>query len=77
MRCVVWPGPPLPIVKSKPFARIRPIGVTTAAVPQANASRSRPLSASARHLSVDLCIRLFARSGQPHIARERQDQDRA
>jgi hypothetical protein len=33
--------------------RTVPIGVTTAAVPQAKASRRRPLAASLRHCSIE------------------------
>ena len=39
------------MVNSPSAERTVPIGVITAAVPQANTSRSRPLAASARHSS--------------------------
>ena len=49
IRSDVCPGPPLPMVKPPLFIFISQIGEITAAVPQAKASHSRPLSESSRH----------------------------
>jgi hypothetical protein len=49
---VSGPGDWPPILNSPSTPLTRPIGVTTAAVPHANASFSRPLSASAFHWSI-------------------------
>ena len=45
-------GRALPIANSPSSLATRPIGVTTAAVPQAKHSTSRPLAVSSRHWSM-------------------------
>ena len=62
-----WPGPPEPMVNSPSASATLPTGVTTAAVPQANVSISRPLSASRAPL-VDPVA--FLADRQPFVAQE-------